>query len=79
MLGAANRHYALGERQDAIDVLQEVVRIDPTLRVPWFTLATIYEEVGETEKAVSFKIIATHLMPVKQAAQQWASLGAAST
>ncbi|ORY54996.1 hypothetical protein BCR35DRAFT_284512 [Leucosporidium creatinivorum] len=78
LLGRANRHYALGEGDQAIELLTEVVRIEPSLRVPWYTLASIYEEKGDTEKAVGFKMIAAHLMPVKRAAVEWASLGAQS-
>lgn len=78
LLGRANRHYALGESDQAIELLKEVVRIEPSLRVPWYTLASIYEEKGDTEKAVGFKMIAAHLMPVKRAAVEWASLGAQS-
>lgn len=59
-------------------MLQEIVRIDPNLRVPWFTLASIYDELGDIEKAISFRIIATHLEPLKKSSANWASLGAAS-
>lgn len=78
LLGRANRHYALGEPDQAIELLTEVVRIEPALRVPWYTLATIHEEKGDLEKAVGFKMIAAHLMSVAKAAVEWASLGAQS-
>lgn len=78
MLGRANRHYAMGELEDAIALLTEVVRIEPSLRVPWYTLASIWEEKGDTEKAVGFKMIAAHLMPIQRAAVEWAILGAQS-
>lgn len=59
-------------------MLSEVVRIDPGLRAPWFTLATIHEEQGNREKAVMFKIVATHLSSKKAAMTEWANLGGES-
>lgn len=59
-------------------MLSEVVRIDPGLRAPWFTLATIHEEQGNREKAVMFKIVATHLSSKKAAMTEWAHLGGES-
>ncbi|KAM0750023.1 TPR-like protein [Meredithblackwellia eburnea MCA 4105] len=79
LLGQANSHYVLGSHNAAISLLTEVVRIDPTLRGPWYTLATIYDERGELEKSVGFKIVAAHLEGggVGQAGV-WADLGAQS-
>lgn len=78
MLGQANRCYANGALDDAIEILTEVVRIDPTIKMPWFTLATIWEEKGDREKNVMFKIVGTHLAGPRQSAQDWAVLGGQS-
>ncbi|KAI5479718.1 transcription factor TFIIIC complex subunit Sfc4 [Pseudohyphozyma bogoriensis] len=78
LLGRANTHYASGELAAAEELLTEVVRIDPTIRSPWYTLATIYEEKGDREKSVMFKIVATHLSTSKKAAGEWAELGGQS-
>lgn len=78
LLGMANRHYAMGEHEEALKHLTEVVRIDPTIRGPWYTLATIHEERGDKEKAVMFKIVANHLSSAKSAAVEWAELGSQS-
>ena len=78
LLNRANRLYIEGNGEEAIELLTEVVRIEPSLRLPWYTLATIYEEQGDTEKAVGFKMIAAHLMPVQRAAEEWALLAAQS-
>ncbi|GAA6000915.1 hypothetical protein JCM10207_004717 [Rhodosporidiobolus poonsookiae] len=75
LLGQANEAYANGELLQAIELLSEVVRIDPIIRASWYTLATIYEELQEKEKAVQCKIVATHLMGARQAAADWAELG----
>ncbi|BGP22119.1 transcription factor TFIIIC subunit tfc4 [Rhodotorula toruloides] len=75
ILGQANAAYAEGRLQEAIELLSEVVRIDPIIRVSWYTLATIYEELGEREKAVQCKIVATHLLGKKDASGEWGDLG----
>lgn len=78
MLGNANRYYATGELDEAIGVLQDVVRIDPGIRAPWFTLATIWEEKGDREKSIMFKIVGTHLGGTRVTASDWAGLGGES-
>ncbi|GAA6062994.1 hypothetical protein JCM10212_004976 [Sporobolomyces blumeae] len=78
LLFQANEAYASGALDEAIEVLSEVVRIDPIIRVSWYTLATIYEEQGEREKAIQCKIVATHLSGQKSAAGDWADLGTES-
>ncbi|GAA5850743.1 hypothetical protein JCM8547_009077 [Rhodosporidiobolus lusitaniae] len=75
LLGQANQAYSEGRLIEAIELLSEVVRIDPIIRASWYTLATIYEELEEKEKAVQCKIVATHLMGAKQAAGDWVQLG----
>lgn len=74
----ANEHYAQGRLDEAVELLSEIIRIDPIIRVTWYTLATIYEEEGEKEKAIQCKIVATHLSGSKQAAGDWADLGTES-
>lgn len=75
LIGQANQAYAEGSLDTAVELLSEVVRIDPIIRVSWYTLATIYEEKGDQERAVQCKIVATHLLGKDQAAAEWASLG----
>ncbi|GAA5979094.1 hypothetical protein JCM10908_002802 [Rhodotorula pacifica] len=75
LIGQANQAYAEGSLDTAVELLSEVVRIDPIIKVSWYTLATIYEEKGDQEKAVQCKIVATHLLGKEQAAAEWASLG----
>ncbi|GAA6008607.1 hypothetical protein JCM11491_003366 [Sporobolomyces phaffii] len=78
MLFTANEHYAQGRLDEAVEVLSEIIRIDPIIRVTWYTLATIYEEEGDREKAIQCKIVASHLSGSKQAAGDWAELGTES-
>ncbi|GAA5997999.1 hypothetical protein JCM5350_002855 [Sporobolomyces pararoseus] len=74
LLFTANEHYAQGRLEQAIEILSEIIRIDPIIRVTWYTLATIYEEKEEKEKAIQCKIVATHLSGSKDAAGDWADL-----
>jgi len=78
LLFTANEHYAQGRLDEAVQLLSEIIRIDPIIRVTWYTLATIYEEEGEKEKAIQCKIVASHLSGSKQAAGDWADLGTES-
>ncbi|GAA5974117.1 hypothetical protein JCM11641_003446 [Rhodosporidiobolus odoratus] len=75
LLGQGNQAYSEGRLLEAIELLSEVVRIDPIIRVSWYTLATIYEEMEDREKAVQCKIVATHLVGGKHSSQDWVELG----
>lgn len=79
LMGTAQTAYHEGSVDRAIELFTEVIRIDPNLRLPWYTLATIWEtEKGDAKKGLKFQIIATHLMPVKRANAEWSALGARS-
>lgn len=78
MLGQANKLYAQQNLEGAVPFLQEVVRIDPGTFHAWNLLATIHEELGEVQKANSFKLVGLHLVSVKSAAKMWHELGTAS-
>ncbi|GAA5826171.1 hypothetical protein JCM11251_007193 [Rhodosporidiobolus azoricus] len=75
LLSIAAESYSQGHLLEAIEQLSEVVRIDPIIRSSWYTLATIYEELEDREKALQCKIVATHLMGAKKAAADWVELG----
>jgi general transcription factor 3C polypeptide 3 (transcription factor C subunit 4) len=62
-LGEANLAYVTAERDKAIEILQEVIRIEPGIIQPWITLATIHSELGDEEKALRFRVIAATLQP----------------
>lgn len=78
LLNIAMYYFHRGDYDDAFPKLIEIIRIDPNIRAPWFTLATIHEDRNEIEKALSFKIVGTHLTSVKSAAKDWAVLGGQS-
>lgn len=78
LLSIAMEHYHKNQMEQARERFSEVIRIDPNLRQPWFTLATIHEARGEMEKALSFKVVGTHLSSIKSASRDWANLGSES-
>jgi general transcription factor 3C polypeptide 3 (transcription factor C subunit 4) len=76
MLGEANLAYVDHRLDDAIVTLTEVVRIEPTIRSTWFTLAAIHAELGNVEKSIQLRIIAAHLTP--DAGEIWRDLAGQS-
>ncbi|XP_065848859.1 uncharacterized protein [Euphorbia lathyris] len=63
MLGDATVLYAHGRYEEAIPVLNEVVRLAPHVPDSYHTLGLIHIELGNTEKAMGFYTIAARLMP----------------
>ncbi|CAJ0626021.1 10095_t:CDS:10, partial [Entrophospora sp. SA101] len=62
-VGEANLHYVNRDYPKAIEVLQEVIKIDPNIHSAWFTLGTIQDEIGCPEKALQLYLVAAHLTP----------------
>lgn len=61
LLSKANMHYIMQEHNEAMSILQEVIRIEPAVSAAWNTLAAIHGEAGNHEKALQVSIIAAHL------------------
>nr|CAG8454082.1 7994_t:CDS:10 [Entrophospora candida] len=59
----ANLHYVNRDYPKAIEVLQEVIKIDPNIHSAWFTLGTIQDEIGCLEKALQLYLVAAHPTP----------------
>lgn len=76
MLGSANLAYVQGRQKEAIDILNEIIRIEPATRAAWYTLSTIQEELGNMDKAIQLRIVVAHL--TKGRADTWKELGAQS-
>ncbi|XP_060754465.1 general transcription factor 3C polypeptide 3 isoform X2 [Neoarius graeffei] len=62
-MGEANIRYARGEKEDAVLMCMEIIRQAPLAYEPFSTLAMIYEDQGDAEKALQFGLIAAHLNP----------------
>ena len=76
MVGEANLHYVNRDYPKAIEILQEVIKIDPNIHSAWFTLGTIQDEMGCPEKALQLYLVAAHLTPHDGAL--WKRLGSLS-
>ncbi|KAI4378286.1 hypothetical protein MLD38_015784 [Melastoma candidum] len=61
MLGNSTICYAYGQYEEAISVLNQVVKLAPNLPDPYHTLGLIYDALGNTKKAMDFYMIAAHL------------------
>lgn len=62
-MGEANIRYARGEKEDAILMCMEIIRQAPLAYEPFSTLAMIYEDDEDMDKALQFGLIAAHLNP----------------
>ncbi|KAH7658015.1 RNA polymerase III transcription factor TFIIIC protein, partial [Dioscorea alata] len=62
-IGDATLHYASGDYDKAIPLLEEVVRIAPNLPDAYYILGLIYDAMGNRKKALNFHMIAAHLSP----------------
>uniref|UniRef100_A0A671Z2U9 General transcription factor IIIC, polypeptide 3 n=1 Tax=Sparus aurata TaxID=8175 RepID=A0A671Z2U9_SPAAU len=63
LMGEANIRYARGEKEDAIMMCMEIIRQAPLAYEPFSTLAMIYEDDEDMDKALQFGLIAAHLNP----------------
>ncbi len=76
MLGEANVAYTQGDYEEALDLLNEIIRVAPHANQAWFTLAMIHEELGDAAKALQTYLVAAHLTPKDNAL--WKKLGSMS-
>ncbi|PWN18991.1 TPR-like protein [Microstroma glucosiphilum] len=72
LLSEANLAYVNMELEEAIEKLQEVIRIDPTVKSAWSTLANCFREQGDFERETQAKSIEAILTP--RATDLWISL-----
>jgi general transcription factor 3C polypeptide 3 (transcription factor C subunit 4) len=62
-MGEANILYATQRHQEAITLLQEVVRLAPNSPDAYHLLGLLYDEIGDASKSLNFLMIAAHLTP----------------
>ncbi|THU53836.1 hypothetical protein C4D60_Mb10t18610 [Musa balbisiana] len=62
-IGDATLYYTSGDYDEAIPLLQEVVRLAPNLSDAYYILGLIYNAKGDRGKALNFHMIAAHLSP----------------
>lgn len=72
LLAQANIAYVEANLPGAIKQLEEVIRIEPTVKSAWYTLGMCFEEMGEEEKSIQCRIVGAHL--TSNASDEWKSL-----
>lgn len=72
LLAQANIAYVEANLPAAIRQLEEVIRIEPTVKGAWYTLGMCFEEMGEEEKSIQCRIVGAHL--TSNASDEWKSL-----
>ncbi|WFD41783.1 hypothetical protein MPSI1_000419 [Malassezia psittaci] len=72
LLAQANISYVEADLHKAIRQLEEVIRIEPTVKGAWYTLGMCFEELGEEEKSIQCRIVGAHL--TSNASEEWKSL-----
>lgn len=71
MVGEGNQAYVDGKIQDAIRIMQEVIRIEPKAISAWAVLANCQADMGLHDKALQLRIMAAHL---KHDPERWYEL-----
>lgn len=71
MVGEGNQAYVDGRIQDAIRIMQEVIRIEPKAISAWAVLANCQADMGLHDKALQLRIMAAHL---KHDPERWYEL-----
>ncbi|KAH6893966.1 hypothetical protein BKA70DRAFT_1160794 [Coprinopsis sp. MPI-PUGE-AT-0042] len=61
LLGEGNQAYIDGHPEDAIKILNEVIRIEPRAAGAWSVLAQCYDYTGDAQTALKLRIMASHL------------------
>lgn len=70
MLGEGNQAFIDDDIPKAVQIMQEVIRIEPRARAAWVVLANIHER-DNPEKALQLRIMAAHL---QHEADDWLTL-----
>lgn len=74
MLGQANVLAARGNITDAMEILREVIKQDHKHAIAYQQIATVYEQLGDHQKALQFGLLASHLDP-KTPPDDWVHWG----
>ncbi len=71
LIGEGNQAFVDGDLNEAIRVMQEVIRIEPRAPSAWNVLARCYESLGDNQKALQLRIMGAHL---NQDPEEWEAL-----
>ncbi|KAF8815242.1 hypothetical protein BYT27DRAFT_7214631 [Phlegmacium glaucopus] len=61
LIGDGNQAYVDNDLARAIDIMQEVIRIEPRASAAWTVVAQCYEDMNESQKALQLRIMVAHL------------------
>ncbi|KAG2354401.1 hypothetical protein BDR07DRAFT_1306230 [Suillus spraguei] len=75
LIGEGNQAYVDGNIPEAIQIMQEVIRIEPRAASAWSVIAQCYEDSNEPKKALQLRIMAAHL---RHDADEWERLAVQS-
>ena len=71
LIGEGNQAYIDGKIQESIQIMQEVIRIEPRAMSAWSVLANCYHDLGQPQKALQLRIMGAHL---HHDAEEWERL-----
>ncbi|EWC46801.1 hypothetical protein DRE_04046 [Drechslerella stenobrocha 248] len=63
LLGQANQHYAAGEWQETLKLVQRVIQIEPKMYPAWKVMGEVYLSLNEPQKCLLSWISAAHTRP----------------
>lgn len=61
LLGRANMAYITQNHEEAVKLFLEVIRHDPQVQASWTTLASVYDEMGQTDMSRQMRFCAAHI------------------
>lgn len=71
MIGEGNQAFVDDNTQEAIRIMQEVIRIEPRATAAWSVLANCYDDMNQRDKGLQIRIMAAHL---RHDADEWDAL-----
>jgi general transcription factor 3C polypeptide 3 (transcription factor C subunit 4) len=71
LIGEGNQAYIDGRTQESIQIMQEVIRIEPRAMSAWSVLANCHHDLGQPQKALQLRIMGAHL---HHDAEEWERL-----
>lgn len=71
LIGEGNQAYIDGKIQESIQIMHEVIRIEPRATSAWSVLANCYHDLAQPQKALQLRIMGAHL---HHDAEEWERL-----
>ena len=71
LIGEGNQAFIDGRAQESIQIMQEVIRIEPRAMSAWSVLANCHHDLEQPQKALQLRIMGAHL---HHDAEEWERL-----